>query len=232
MKITILIPVYNEAKTIKNVITMVNQTNLENYEKEILIVDDGSTDGTVEVISNLIDSGNFKGIKFVRHPKNKGKGAALKTGFKTAAGDFVVIQDADLEYFPKDIPKLIEPLELGVADVVYGSRFKGSIHGMSFSHFVGNLILTLATKLLFGTSISDMMTGYKCFRKKVLQHVKFEADRFEIEPDITGKVLKAGYKIVEVPIDYLRRQYGSAKINFLDGIKSLWWLVKVRFNLD
>ena len=221
VKITILIPAYNEAHSIKEVIRRVKALDLS-YDYEILVVDDGSSDQTSEIVKKMSD------VRLITHKVNKGKGAALKTGFKAADGDIVVIQDADMEYLPKDIPKLITPLIEGKADVVYGSRFKGTLYGMTFSHALGNLGLTLATSLLFGTRITDMMTGYKVFRNYVLKNISIQADRFEVEPDITGRILLNGYRLLELPIEYHKRKKGKAKISKLDGVRSLIWLLKLR----
>ncbi|MFX1518886.1 MAG: glycosyltransferase family 2 protein [Promethearchaeota archaeon] len=224
MKLTILIPAYNEAHSIKEVIRRIKALNL-GYDYEILVVDDGSTDQTSEIIKKIDD------VHLITHEVNKGKGAALKTGFEAANGDIVIIQDADMEYLPKEIPKLIAPLIEGTADVVYGSRFKGTLYGMTFSHALGNLGLTLATSLLFGTKVTDMMTGYKVFQKYVLKNINIKADRFEVEPDITGRILQNGYRLIELPIEYHKRKKGKAKISKLDGVRSLIWLLKLRLRL-
>ncbi len=222
LKITILIPAYNEAHSIKEVIRRIKALNL-GYKYEILVVDDGSTDETSEIVKKM------NNVRLITHKMNKGKGTALKTGFNAANGDIVVIQDADMEYLPKDIPSLIKPLIEGKADVVYGSRFKGKLYGMTFSHALGNLGLTLATSLLFGTRVTDMMTGYKVFRKYVLENINIQAERFEVEPDITGRILLNRYRLVELPIEYHKRKKGKAKISKLDGVRSLIWLLKIRF---
>jgi len=221
-RITILIPCYNEENSILEVINMVKSVDL-GYPKEIIVVDDGSEDSSVEKVRTQT------GVKLLLHEKNQGKGKAIQTGLKHATGDIVVIQDADLEYFPKDIPLLLAPLIKGEADVVYGSRFLGKPEGMSFSHNIGNRVLSWATRILYGNSITDMMTGYKAFFRTDLEGVSLESRGFEFEPEITVKLLKKGKKITEVPISYSYRKKGKAKIGWKDGVICLWWLIKGKF---
>jgi len=222
LRITILIPCYNEENSILEVINMVKSVDL-GYPKEIIVVDDGSEDSSVEKIRTQT------GVKLLLHEKNQGKGKAIQTGLKHATGDIVVIQDADLEYFPKDIPLLLAPLLKREADVVYGSRFLGKPEGMSFSHNIGNRVLSWATRILYGNSITDMMTGYKAFFRTDLEGVSLESRGFEFEPEITVKLLKKGKKITEVPISYSYRKKGKAKIGWKDGVICLWWLIKGKF---
>lgn len=222
LRITILIPCYNEENSILEVINMVKSVDL-GYPKEIIVVDDGSEDSSVEKVRTQT------GVKLLLHEKNQGKGKAIQTGLKHATGDIVVIQDADLEYFPKDIPLLLAPLIKGEADVVYGSRFLGKPEGMSFSHNIGNRVLSWATRILYGNSITDMMTGYKAFFRTDLEGVSLESRGFEFEPEITVKLLKKGKKITEVPISYSYRKKGKAKIGWKDGVICLWWLIKGKF---
>lgn len=218
-KVSIIIPCFNEEGTISEVIERVKRVDL-GLEKEIVVVDDGSTDSSFEKASS------HSGVTVVRHERNMGKGAAVKTGIAHSTGDIVVIQDADLEYLPEDIPGLLAPLLRGEADVVYGSRFIGKIEGMSLSHRLGNRVLSWATQVLFGSNITDMMTGYKAFKREAVEGLELKARRFEFEPEVTAKLLKRGAKIVEVPINYSVRKIGEAKIRWRDGLTCLWWLLK------
>ena len=230
MKLSIIIPAYNEEKTILEVIDKVKKTSLKNITKEIIVVDDFSTDNTKSLLSNLRDSS----IKVFFHQKNQGKGAAIRTGLNQATGNIILIQDADLEYNPEEYPKLLEPIIEGKADVVYGSRLeaiKKDIKNMYKLHYVGNMFLTLMTNLLFGAKITDMETGYKVFRKEVIKDIKLRARRFDFEPEITAKILKKGYKIVEVPIGFAGRKFDEGKkITWRDGVNALYYLLKYRFS--
>ncbi|MEM2135602.1 MAG: glycosyltransferase family 2 protein [Candidatus Freyarchaeota archaeon] len=223
LKITVLIPCYNEENNILEVIDLVKKVDL-GYPKEIIVIDDGSEDSSVDKIKTQT------GIKLLQHKKNLGKGKAIQTGLSHATGDIIVIQDADLEYFPNDIPRLLEPLIKGQADAVYGSRFLGVADGMSFSHNFGNRLLSWVTRLLFKNSITDIMTGYKVFFKKALDGISLQCKGFELEPEITVKLLKKGKRIVEVPISYSYRRKGKAKIGWKDGVICLWWLIKGKFS--
>ena len=229
MKLSIIIPVYNEEKTISRVIGRVKNAKLGNIKKEVIVVDDFSTDGTRKALSKLKN----KGIKIFFHEKNKGKGAAIRTALKHAAGDIMLIQDADLEYDPKEYKKLLNPIIKGKAKVVYGSRsesIRKNLEKMYKLHYFGNLFLTLATNLLYGAIITDMETGYKVFRKEVISNIKLKSKRFDFEPEITAKILKKGYRIEEVPIDFMGRKFSEGKkITWKDGIKALYYLLKYRF---
>lgn len=228
MKLSIIIPVYNEKKTILELIKKVKEVSV-NLEKEIIIVDDCSTDGTTELLSKLKD------VKVIFHKTNQGKGAAIKTALKHITGDIILIQDADLEYEPKDYPQLIKPILEGKTKVVYGSRFKGKKilakeRWKIPSHYIGNILLSLITTLLYGRYITDMETGYKVFTKDVIDNITLNAKGFEFEPEITVKILKKGYKIIEVPISYKSRSFNEGKkITWKDGVKALWYLIKYRF---
>lgn len=181
MKLTIIIPAFNEMHTIRQVVSLVKKVKLD-CKREILIVNDGSTDRTHEIASKI------PGVRYIKLKKNMGKGAAVENGIRNATGDMMIIQDADLEYFPNDIPKIISPILKGDADVVYGSRFLGSISGMSTRHLIGNLVLTSATRALYGVKLTDMMTGYKAFTHEALNGVRLTGRRFELEPEITAKL--------------------------------------------
>ncbi len=220
-----IIPVYNEIATIKIVLERVLATGLAT---EILLVDDGSTDGTRDL---LIGLDGHQGIRVILHPKNRGKGAAVRTGISAATGNVVLIQDADLEYDPCDFPALLKPIQEGKADVVYGSRFMGGPHRVTmFWHLLANQLLTLTTNLLYNSILSDMETGYKAFRREVLENIKLRANRFDFEPEFTAKILKQKARIFEVPISFNPRDYADGKkIKFLDAFAALWALIKYRF---
>ncbi len=223
MLLTVVIPVFNEHKTILEVIQAVLDTP---FDKEVVVVDDGSTDGTREALATVTDPR----VKVLLHEKNQGKGAALRTAFKEAKGELVLIQDADLEYHPSDFEVLLRPMLLGRADVVYGSRFKGSGRAFMFLHYVANKSLTLLTNILYNSILSDMETGYKVFRREFLQSIDIKSNRFNFEPEITAKVLKRGARLVEVPIQYYGRGYEEGKkIGIKDAFEALWALIKYRF---
>jgi glycosyltransferase involved in cell wall biosynthesis len=232
MKLSIIIPVFNEQKTVKDLISAVKKQKLpQGLEKEIIVVDDGSTDKTRELLKKL------KGIKLYVHKINKGKGSAAKSGFENAKGDIYLIQDADLEYDPKYYPKLLKPILQGKANVVYGSRLKdyplriaGSKRTPLISHYLGNKFLTFLTNLLYGESVTDMETCYKVFKKEVVKDMEINARRFDLEPEITAKILKRGYKIHEVPIKVKPRGYDEGKkISWKDGFVAVWTLLKYKF---
>ena len=225
MKISILIPVYNEAKTIEEICRRVQAVRVAD---EILVVDDGSTDSTREVLSKLDGQGI---IRVVYHEKNQGKGAAVRTAIKHSSGDVLIIQDADLEYDPRDIPALLIPIHEKVADVVYGSRFLGAARRpILFWNMVANKILTLVTNVLYNNILTDMETGYKVFRREVVADMPLHARRFEFEPEFTAKVLKRKVRIFEVPITFNPRDYGEGKkIKMQDAFIAMWTLFKYRF---
>lgn len=223
-KLSIVIPVYNEKNTIDEIIRRVQSVE---FEKEIIIVDDCSNDGTRDVINKI--SGN--NIKKLFHEKNKGKGAALRTGFQHVSGDIVIIQDADLEYNPKEYFNLIEPILDGRADAVYGSRFLGGPHRVLFFwHYVGNKILTILSNMLTNLTLTDMETGYKVFKANVIKNINIRSNRFGFEPEITAKLAKRKCVIYELPVSYSGRDYTEGKkIGWKDGIVALYCIL--RYNL-
>ena len=225
MKLSIIIPVFNEKNTILKILKQVEDVKLNNIQKEIIIVDDFSTDGTREILKNL------KKHKVLFHEKNMGKGSALKTGYDNATGEIILNQDADLEYNPEDYNKLLEPILNNETKVIYGSRMLGKHKDMYSLHFFGNKFLTLATNLIYNCKITDMETGYKVFTKDVIENLNLKARRFDFEPEITAKILKRGYKIKEVPIDFVNpRGFNEGKkITWKDGVKHFLYLFKYRF---
>jgi len=220
VKISVVIPVYNEKNTISEIIKRVKEVPIE---KEIIIVDDASTDGTRKILNQM------EGIILLSNENNMGKGASLRKGFKKVTGDVVIIQDADLEYNPKDYMKLLKPFEDGLADVVYGSRFlgDGAHRVLFFWHYLGNQILTFLSNMLTDLNLTDMETGYKAFRKEVIKEIEIKENSFGVEPEITAKVAKKKLRIYEVPISYYGRTYEEGKkINWKDGMVALWLIIK------
>ncbi|MEW6686048.1 MAG: glycosyltransferase family 2 protein [Candidatus Edwardsbacteria bacterium] len=224
MKLSVIMPVYNEVKTIREIVNRVKAVPLE---KELIIVDDCSTDGTQDILKQFTESN----IKVLFHSRNKGKGAAIRTGIKEATGEIIIIQDADLEYNPEEYPKLIEPIVRGKADVVYGSRFLGVHRVFMFWHYLGNKFLTTLTNFLYNTMLSDMETGHKVFRAEILKKIKIRSNRFNFEPEITAKVFKQKrLRIYEMPIIYDGRDYEEGKkITWRDAIPAILALIKYRF---
>lgn len=225
MIISVVIPVYNEKTTLCEIIRRVEAVDMR---KEIVLVDDGSTDGTRDA---LREYENREGFQVVYHDRNRGKGAALRTGFEKARGEIIIIQDADLEYNPKDYPVLLEPILDGRADVVFGSRFMGGPHRvLLFWHYFGNRILTTLSNMFTNINLTDMETGYKVFRKEVLVPIKLTCDRFGFEPEFTSKIARHRFRIYEVPISYNGRDYSEGKkIGWKDGVAALWFIFKFRF---
>jgi glycosyltransferase involved in cell wall biosynthesis len=226
-KLSVIVPVFNERNTLVEIVRRMRSVELpDGIDIEIVVVDDGSTDGTRDVLRQLGDST----VRVVMHGTNQGKGAAVRSGFEHASGDYVLIQDADLEYDPEDWPRLINPVLRGKARVVYGSRFTGERRNMLFLHWVGNRFLSLATNVLYNTTLSDMETCYKLIDRTLLEGITLRSERFEIEPEITAKLLKQGVRIYEVPISYTGREFSEGKkITWRDGVVALFTLVKYRF---
>lgn len=226
-KITILIPVFNEVNTLEILLQKVEDAGFCGLEKEIILIDDFSTDGTREILKKLEEK-----YQIFYHDKNMGKGAALRTGLTHIRGDIVVIQDADLEYEPADYEPLVKLILDGRADVAYGSRLSGGKPSRSFmfTHLLGNKLLTLMTNILYNTTLTDMETCYKAFRAEFIKDITIKSNRFDFEPEITAKVLKKGARLYELPISYYGREYEEGKkITWKDGFHAIWALVKFRF---
>ncbi|MDP2923640.1 MAG: glycosyltransferase family 2 protein [Candidatus Omnitrophota bacterium] len=226
MKLSVLIPVYNEIHTLSAIVEKITALNMD---KELIIVDDFSSDGTRELLKRDFSS-NLKDIKVIYHEVNQGKGAAIKTALKNATGDYAIIQDADLEYDPNDYTILLSAAQRENAEVVYGSRFLKTWRATSWWHFLVNRFLTTMTNILYASRLSDMETCYKLIRTDVFKNLDIESTRFEIEPEITAKLLKKGLRIAEVPISYKGRAYHEGKkIGWKDGFTAVWILIKYRF---
>ncbi len=236
MKLSVVIPVYNEVDSLEVLVSRVVAVDV-GMERQIVLVDDGSTDGTKEVYPRLKERWPDHDITYKLQPQNRGKGAALREAFKLATGDIILIQDADLEYNPKDHPKLIQPILDGVADVVYGSRFVGGdAHRVHlFWHMMGNKFITLLSNMFTNLNLTDMETCYKVFKKEVLDGLTLKANRFDFEPELTAKIAKLTpegrrWRVFEVGISYAGRDYSEGKkITWVDGIPALWTIVKCRF---
>jgi len=227
VKLSIIIPVYNEARTIRTILAKVRAVELPAFDKEIVVVDDGSCDGTRDILQ---EEAKQSGMVLVLQPANRGKGAAVRAGLKRATGDILLIQDADLEYDPEDYPALLKPILTGKSQVVYGSRFLGEHKAMLFWHMVGNHFITLVCNLLYDTTLTDMETCYKVFTREVARRLRLRADRWGIDPEITAQILRAGYRIYEVPISYAGREYAEGKkISWRDGLVVLGTLLRYRF---
>lgn len=225
LTLSVIIPCYNEKPTIAEIIRRVKAVN---RATEIIVVDDGSRDGTRDILKTFE---NDPIVRVILHSHNQGKGAAVRTGFAAATGDIVLIQDADLEYDPRDYPSLLRPIEEGIAKVVYGSRFRGGpTKAMFFWNMVANRMLTLLTNILYNTILTDMETCYKVFRREIVQQIPLHARGFEFEPEITAKVLKRGHRIYEVPISYNGREWEEGKkIRWHDAPRAAWTLLRYRF---
>ncbi len=224
MRLSVVMPVYNEVKTVEKVVAQVLQAP---GVFELLVVDDASSDGTDTVLSRIGDPR----VRIFRHPENRGKGAALRTAFEHVRGDVVIVQDADLEYDPADYPGLLLPIESGQADVVYGSRFTGETHRvLLFWHYVGNRFLTTLSNMLTNLNLTDMETCYKAFRAEILREIKLRSDRFGIEPEFTAKIARRGLRVYETSISYHGRDYTEGKkITWRDGLKAVVAIFYFRF---
>jgi glycosyltransferase involved in cell wall biosynthesis len=226
MKLSIVIPAYNEKKTIREIVSRVKA--VPGIEKEIVIVDDGSVDGTSAILKTMGEED--PSLKIIFKEKNSGKGDSLKVGFRNTTGDYVIVQDADLEYDPNDYVLLIRTLKESGADVIYGSRFSGNYEDMSNLHYFGNKLLTMVTNLFFGVLLTDMETCYKLIPGDFARKLNIKSLRFDFEPEITAKILKSGLKVREVPINYRGRTHAQGKkITWRDGIDALYTLIKFRF---
>lgn len=226
-KLSIVIPVYNEKNTVEEILRAIKAVET-GMEREILLVDDGSTDGTRDILKTMAGDPE---VRVLLHEKNAGKGAALRTGFDAVTGDIVLIQDADLEYDPKDYPRLLQPILDGRADVVFGSRFLGSgphrVH--LFWHYVGNRVLTVLSNMMTNLNLTDMEVCYKVFRRDVLKDIHIRENRFGFEVEITAKVARRRWKVYEVPVSYYGREYSEGKkITWKDGIRALWCILRYR----
>ena len=225
MKLSVIIPVFNEVKTIQEIIKRVQATGLAD---EIVAIDDGSNDGSRDLLANI----NMEGkVKVIFHDHNQGKGKAIRTGIENASGDLILIQDADLEYDPREYPNLLRPIQEGIADVVYGSRFLGAgRRPVLFWNMVANKILTLVTNILYNNILTDMETGYKLFRRQIVEKMTLHARGFEFEPEFTAKILKRKVRIYEIPITFNPRDYSEGKkIKMRDAFIAMWTLIKYRF---
>jgi glycosyltransferase involved in cell wall biosynthesis len=223
--LSVIIPVYNEKRSIASVLEQVLQQDVPGWNMEVIVVDDGSTDGTRDILKNW-----EKKVTVIYQKKNGGKGSAVTAGFRAVNGDVVLIQDADLEYTPKDYPLLLAPFENERVMVVYGSRFLGAHLSTQFVYQQGNKFVTLMTNILYNTNITDMETGFKVFRRDVIKRITIKARRFDMEPEITAKILKHGFQIYEVPISYYGRKFSDGKkLTWRDGVAALWTLIKYRF---
>jgi glycosyltransferase involved in cell wall biosynthesis len=225
MNLSVIVPIYNEVKTVREIVKRVQETKMAH---EIILVDDGSRDGTRDI---LLELDGVNGVRVILHASNQGKGAAVRTGIRAALGEIMLIQDADLEYDPREYPNLLKPILEGNADVVYGSRFLGAPHrAILFWNMVANKLLTFMTNIVYNTILTDMETGYKVFKREVVQDMKLRANRFDFEPEFTAKILKKKVRLYEVPIAFNPRDYTEGKkIGLRDAFEAVWALIKYRF---
>jgi len=224
-KLSVIVPVFDERNTVVEIVRRMRAVELP-VELEIVVVDDGSTDGTRDVLRQLADST----VRIVTHDVNRGKGTAIRSGLSHVSGDLVLVQDADLEYDPEDWPKLLNPVLRGKARVVYGSRFTGERRNMLLLHWIGNRFLSMVTNVLYNTTLSDMETCYKLVERDLVSSLNLSSDKFDIEPEITAKILKRGVRIYEVPISYSGREVDEGKkLTWRDGLSALFTLVVYRF---
>lgn len=227
MKLSVVVPVYNEKDTLEEIIRRIQATP---YEKEIIVVDDASNDGSREILARLAQTTN--NLRAFYHERNQGKGAALRTGFAQVTGEVVIIQDADLEYSPRDYPALLEPIEKGLADVVFGSRLIGAAphRVLFFWHYLGNRVVTTLSNIFTNLNLTDMESCYKVFKAEIIRNIQIRSNRFGVEPELTAKVAKKHCRIYEVPISYDGRDYSQGKkITWRDGIAALFHIIRFRF---
>ncbi len=228
-KLSIIVPCYNEQQTVEALVYKVANAKIPVAEKEIIVVDDCSTDGTWKILENIKNKGlGNVGFKLQKHQQNSGKGFAIRTGISLAEGDIIIIQDADMEYDPNEYSKIIEPIVTNKADVVYGTRFPKQLGFKNFSiHLFGNKMLTLMSNMFSGLKLTDMETCYKAFRSEIIKKIKLESNRFGFEPEVTAKISKLKIRIIEVPISYAGRKYSEGKkIGFKDAIDTAWCIIR------
>jgi glycosyltransferase involved in cell wall biosynthesis len=230
MKLSVIIPVYNEKDTLETILRRIGGVQMGSLDREVIVVDDGSQDGTAEILRRIEKDRTYPFLRVYFHSRNQGKGAAVRTGLAQVSGEMVLIQDADLEYQPEEYPLIVMPILQYGADVVYGTRFSGVHRAFLFWHYLGNKMLTLLTNLLYDSMISDMEVGFKAFRTEAIRGIPLRARGFEFEPEITAKILKRKLRLFEVPITYAGRDYSEGKkITWRDGYRAVWTLLKYRF---